>query len=120
MSDVEKNTAKVLDGQKNQEETTDDVVQAPDGSVIHVNASGHVDSLTRQYGLLSVCGLALNIGEASFFQRLELSCQLRYRQRVDCIRWKYSGVYREWRGAWRNLGTPDGVFLLWVHRCFHC
>lgn len=78
MSDVEKNTAKILDGQK-EEQTTDDVVEAPDGSVIHVNASGHVDSLTRQYGLLSICGLALNIGEASLYSRFERSCQLRSR-----------------------------------------
>jgi len=29
-----------------------------------VNASGHKDQLQRQYGLLSVCGLALNIDNA--------------------------------------------------------
>ena len=29
-----------------------------------VNASGHRDQLQRQYGLLSICGLALNINSA--------------------------------------------------------
>ena len=29
-----------------------------------VNASGHRDQLQRQYGLLSICGLALNIDNA--------------------------------------------------------
>jgi len=29
-----------------------------------VNASGHKDQLQRQYGLLSICGLALNIDNA--------------------------------------------------------
>jgi choline transport protein len=33
-----------------------------DGHV--VNASGHRDQLTRQYGLLSICGLALNVDNA--------------------------------------------------------
>lgn len=29
-----------------------------------INASGHPDQLTRQYGLLSICGLALTIDNA--------------------------------------------------------
>jgi hypothetical protein len=29
-----------------------------------VNASGHKDQLKRQYGLLAICGLALNIDNA--------------------------------------------------------
>jgi hypothetical protein len=29
-----------------------------------VNASGHVDQLDRQYGLLSICATALTIGES--------------------------------------------------------
>ena len=37
-------------------------------SIVHgeevVNASGHKDQLTRQYGLLSICGLALTIDNA--------------------------------------------------------
>lgn len=37
-------------------------VVAKDGTV--VNASGHRDQLQRQYGLLSICGLALTIDNA--------------------------------------------------------
>ena len=37
-------------------------------SIIHggeiINASGHPDQLKRQYGLLSICGLALTIDNA--------------------------------------------------------
>lgn len=37
-------------------------------SIVHdeevVNASGHKDQLQRQYGLLSICGLALTIDNA--------------------------------------------------------
>ena len=31
---------------------------------VNLNASGHKDQLTRQYGLLALCGLALNIDNA--------------------------------------------------------
>lgn len=37
-------------------------IVSKDGNI--VNASGHKDQLQRQYGLLSICGLALNIDNA--------------------------------------------------------
>lgn len=40
----------------------DDVVITLDGEI--VNASGHRDQLSRQYGLLSICGLALTVDNA--------------------------------------------------------
>jgi hypothetical protein len=40
----------------------DDVVFSVNGQLI--NASGHVDQLNRQYGLLSICGLALTVDNA--------------------------------------------------------
>ena len=41
---------------------TEDVVISLDGKII--NASGHADSLNRQYGLISICGLALTVDNA--------------------------------------------------------
>jgi choline transport protein len=40
----------------------DDVVVTMEGQII--NASGHKDQLSRQYGLLSICGLALTVDNA--------------------------------------------------------
>lgn len=40
----------------------DDVVITMNGQII--NASGHADQLQRQYGLLSICGLALTVDNA--------------------------------------------------------
>ena len=41
---------------------SDDVVITMNGQII--NASGHKDVLQRQYGLLSICGLALTVDNA--------------------------------------------------------
>ena len=38
------------------------IVSIEDG--VAINASGHKDQLKRQYGLLGICGLALNIDNA--------------------------------------------------------
>jgi choline transport protein len=46
----------------NDVEGAEDVVIILDGQV--VNASGHRDQLQRQYGLLSICGLALTVDNA--------------------------------------------------------
>lgn len=40
----------------------EDVVLSLEGEI--VNASGHIDQLQRQYGLLSICGVALNVDNA--------------------------------------------------------
>ena len=40
----------------------EDVVTTLEGQI--VNASGHRDQLHRQYGLLSICGLALTVDNA--------------------------------------------------------
>lgn len=40
----------------------EDVLITLDGEI--VNASGHRDQLSRQYGLLSICGLALTVDNA--------------------------------------------------------
>lgn len=34
------------------------------GSAEHINASGHPDQLSRQYGILSICGMALTVDNA--------------------------------------------------------
>jgi hypothetical protein len=41
---------------------SDDLVVNINGQII--NASGHADQLQRQYGLLSICGLALTVDNA--------------------------------------------------------
>lgn len=49
------------------EKTSDGVTRRtaiPVGREETVNASGHRDQLKRQYGLLSICGLALTIDNA--------------------------------------------------------
>jgi hypothetical protein len=38
-----------------------------------INASGHVDGLDRQYGLLSICATALNIGECFLVSQSSLT-----------------------------------------------
>jgi choline transport protein len=40
----------------------DDMVDTREGKII--NSSGHPDQLHRQYGLLSICGLALTVDNA--------------------------------------------------------
>ena len=40
----------------------DDVVITMNGEI--VNASGHRDQLQRQYGILSICGMALTVDNA--------------------------------------------------------
>ena len=58
----------VLDGKRHDpEEYVDDADRRPSAIVAAgeiVNASGHRDQLKRQYGLLSICGLALTIDNA--------------------------------------------------------
>jgi hypothetical protein len=50
------------------ENVKDAVVEVEDGDLgsgksLLINASGHVDELKRQYGLLSICATALTIGK---------------------------------------------------------
>jgi hypothetical protein len=40
----------------------DDIVDTAEGEII--NASGHRDQLDRQYGILSICGMALTVDNA--------------------------------------------------------
>jgi choline transport protein len=54
--------AEKLDIEKEYEGRRSPAVSTHDGVVI--NASGHKDQLKRQYGLLGICGLALNIDNA--------------------------------------------------------
>ncbi len=42
--------------------TQDDIVVGTDTQLI--NASGHPDQLKRQYGILSICGMALTVDNA--------------------------------------------------------
>lgn len=48
--------------QKEFEEKRASIVSIENG--VAINASGHRDQLKRQYGLLALCGLALNIDNA--------------------------------------------------------
>jgi len=50
-------------------------IMSSEGEVI--NASGHKDQLARQYGLLSICGLALTIDNAWVALGGSLSISLR-------------------------------------------
>jgi choline transport protein len=54
--------AEKLDVEKEYDGRGSTAVSTHDGVVI--NASGHKDQLKRQYGLLGICGLALNIDNA--------------------------------------------------------
>jgi choline transport protein len=56
------NVAEKLDVEKEYDGRGSTAVSTHDGVVI--NASGHKDQLKRQYGLLGICGLALNIDNA--------------------------------------------------------
>jgi hypothetical protein len=48
--------------QEKRDELPDDIAL---GSTTHlVNASGHPDQLNRQYGILSICGMALTVDNA--------------------------------------------------------
>ena len=54
---------------QNGEEEKQDPLPAEEGRVITmegemINASGHRDQLQRQYGILSICGMALTIDNA--------------------------------------------------------
>ncbi|KAF7358311.1 putative choline transport protein [Mycena venus] len=57
---------KKMDREKNAQENTFVVTTAEAGTEnrVKVNASGHVDQLVRQYGLLSICATALTIGKS--------------------------------------------------------
>jgi hypothetical protein len=59
---------KDLDTEKNGQEHATIVTGGEGGTAsrARVNASGHVDQLDRQYGLLSICATALTIGESCF------------------------------------------------------
>jgi hypothetical protein len=62
---------KNLDTEKNAKENTI-IVTSTEASTerrVRVNASGHVDQLDRQYGLLSICATALTIGESCLVSR---------------------------------------------------
>lgn len=54
--------AENLDVEKDYEGRGSAAISTHEGVVI--NASGHKDQLKRQYGLLGICGLALNIDNA--------------------------------------------------------
>jgi hypothetical protein len=59
---------KDFDTEKNAQENITIVTSGEVGTAsrARVNASGHVDQLDRQYGLLSICATALTIGESCF------------------------------------------------------
>jgi choline transport protein len=48
--------------QEKGESMPDDIVVGSDTEII--NASGHRDQLDRQYGILSICGMALTVDNA--------------------------------------------------------
>ncbi len=55
-----------LDANKNTESdfnTHDDIIVTA-GTAEIINASGHRDQLDRQYGILSICGMALTVDNA--------------------------------------------------------
>jgi hypothetical protein len=54
------------------EKNDNTIVTSKEAGMRRVNASGHVDQLDRQYGLLSICATALTIGE--FYHKLALYC----------------------------------------------
>ena len=54
---------KDVDTEKSAQENAT-IVTSKEAGTGRVNASGHVDQLDRQYGLLSICATALTIGES--------------------------------------------------------
>ncbi|KAF7186907.1 Choline transport protein [Pseudocercospora fuligena] len=77
MADRDKATMAVLSHEKksSEEHTQQDPSSAAPDTGISINASGHRDQLRRQYGLLSICGLALTIDNAwiAFAGSLQIS-----------------------------------------------
>lgn len=62
MADVEKADVVNRDNLKGENATHVSSEEAP--TVDEPNASGHVDKLTRHYGLLSICATALTVDSA--------------------------------------------------------
>lgn len=68
-----------------------------------VNASGHRDQLQRQYGLLSICGLALTIDNAWVALGGSIAVSISSYKLFLIRAIKLMQVCRQWRPPWRPL-----------------
>ena len=95
----------------------DDVAITMTGEVI--NASGHRDQLSRQYGLLSICGLALTVDNAWIAIGTSLSLSICKSTPHRLI--QTTNVHRSQRwSSWRHLRVPGRRAILRVHQFLHC
>lgn len=62
MIDVNGQNGTLDEKRRSSKDVEEDVAITLSGEI--VNASGHRDQLSRQYGLLSICGLALTVDNA--------------------------------------------------------
>src|SRR5947208_1966321 len=82
-----------------------------------VNASGNKDQLRRQYGLLSICGLALTVDNAWTTLGISLATAI-------CMRWNPKTkplhladiLRRQWRWSRCSLRAARGWDIQLLHR----
>ena len=109
MSDVK---APESDQEKGSLPLADDNVDTTLGVVTEiVNASGHRDQLDRQYGILSICGMALTVDNAWVAIGTSLNVAI-------C---KFCGAWRSQLGADSLVdnGGPPGVLYELLIACFY-
>ena len=87
---------------------------------VEVNASGHRDQLQRQYGLLSICGLALTIDNAWVALGGSLTVSIRELALFDVHQGcTLTRSISKWWPTWRSLRVFDCLLLLFLRRGKH-
>lgn len=93
-------------------------VVTKDGQV--VNASGHRDQLNRQYGLLSICGLALTIDNAWVALGGSLTISIRKSSMIANFRRGVCLIQSSERWSSRRaLRASRRLYILRLRRCKH-
>ena len=82
-----------------------------------INASGHRDQLDRNYGILSICGMALTVDNAWVAIGTSLNvaiCEFCRATRRKLLR-ALTFSRRQRRASWSSIRIPCCVFVLLLH-----